>query len=218
MEEIRNELVQFTVADNDFPQNWVYYIANVDRSHDGVYTAHVSCKWVLIRHFERHVYMSTKISIILKLAKALKLMKGISYYKLQVRFAFQSCRSVPQHTHSRYSLQNNCYLLCHVTHAERCLPEVNSGIQWQQALESTIVSMPCSDAGSMFRDGPVATRKCNESGQWEDADLTSCTLVKLNEPFLLTWFVLDTDMYTDAMEETFVQSVGHQLSALHPLF
>ena len=38
------EQVQFTVADEDFPQNWVYYIANVDRLHDGVYTAHVSCE------------------------------------------------------------------------------------------------------------------------------------------------------------------------------
>lgn len=99
-------------------------------------------------------------------------------------------------------------------HAERCLPEVNSGIQWQQAQENTIVSMPCSSAGSLFRDGPMATRKCNESGEWEEADLTSCTLVELNIPFLLTWFVLDTDMYTDAMEETFVRSVSHHLSTL----
>lgn len=74
--------------------------------------------------------------------------------------------------------------------------------------------MPCSSAGSLFRDGPMATRKCNESGEWEEADLTSCTLVELNVPFLLTWFVLDTDMYTDAMEETFVRSVSHHLSQL----
>ena len=44
VQEMREEQVQFIVADQDFPQNWVYCIANVDRSHDGVYTAHVSCK------------------------------------------------------------------------------------------------------------------------------------------------------------------------------
>lgn len=56
LQEIRNVQVQFTVADNNFPQNWVYYIANVNRSHDGVYIAHVSCKLILSRHFEVHAY------------------------------------------------------------------------------------------------------------------------------------------------------------------
>ena len=69
--------------------------------------------------------------------------------------------------------------------------------------------MPCSDAGSMFREGPMATRKCNEIGEWEEADLISCTLVEIIEPFVLAWFVLDTDMYTNAMEETLVQSVSY---------
>lgn len=69
--------------------------------------------------------------------------------------------------------------------------------------------MPCSDAGSMFRDGPMATRECNGRGEWEEADLTSCTLVEVIEPFVLTWFVLDADMYTDGMEEEFLQSVSY---------
>lgn len=68
--------------------------------------------------------------------------------------------------------------------------------------------MPCSDAGPMFRSGPMATRMCNERGEWEEADLTSCTLVQIQEHFLLTWFVLDVSVYDDAMEETFVQSVS----------
>ena len=68
--------------------------------------------------------------------------------------------------------------------------------------------MPCSDAGSMFRDGPVATRMCNEKGEWEEADMTSCTLVQVEEHFLLTWFVLDSSIYDAAMEGKFVQNVS----------
>ena len=38
--------VQFTVTNKDLPQNWVYHIDDAYRTHEGVYSAHVSCKSV----------------------------------------------------------------------------------------------------------------------------------------------------------------------------
>ena len=60
----------------------------------------------------------------------------------------------------------------------------------------------------MFRVGPRALRKCNEEGEWDEADLTSCTLAEVEEPFLLFWFVIEADAYTDDMEQGFVDSVS----------
>ena len=67
---------------------------------------------------------------------------------------------------------------------------------------------PCSDAGGAFRDGPLVPRMCNETGEWEEADLMSCTLAQVEQPFLLAWFVLDTSTYTNDLEKIFVKSVS----------
>ena len=88
--------------------------------------------------------------------------------------------------------------------------EVSSGIQWQSALEGTTVYRPCSDAGSMFLTGPQASRRCNNQGNWDAADLTSCTLREIEEPFLLVWFVIEADEYRDTMEQGFVDCVSSQ--------
>ena len=88
--------------------------------------------------------------------------------------------------------------------------EVNSGIQWQSVLEGTTVYRPCSDAGAMFRVGPQASRRCNDEGKWDEADLTSCTLqlTEIEEPFLLVWFVIEADDTTETMEQGFSDSVS----------
>ena len=91
----------------------------------------------------------------------------------------------------------------------RCPVEVNGGIQWPWILEGTTALRLCSDAGPMFRVGPQASRLCNELGEWEEADLTSCTLTDVKEPFLLIWFVIEADEYTDDMEQSFVDSVSN---------
>ena len=76
------------------------------------------------------------------------------------------------------------------------------------------MTQTCSDAGGAFRDGPLITRMCNETGEWEEADLTPCTLAQVEQPFLLAWFVLDTSTYTHDLEERFVISVSQQYCAL----
>ena len=93
----------------------------------------------------------------------------------------------------------------------RCPVEVNRGIQWQWTLEGNTVFRPCREAGSMFRVGPLASRRCNEQGQWEEADLTSCTLTLIEEPFLLVWFVIEADGFSENMEQGFVVSVSVEL-------
>jgi hypothetical protein len=59
----------------------------------------------------------------------------------------------------------------------------------------------------MFRAGPKASRRCNNQGEWEEADLTSCTIAEIEDPFLLVWFVIDADQYTDDQEQDFVDSM-----------
>ena len=86
--------------------------------------------------------------------------------------------------------------------------EVSSGIQWPWALENTTVFRPCTEVGSMFHAGPKATRRCNHKGEWENADLTTCTIGEIEDPFLLVWFVIDADQYTDDQEQDFVDSVS----------
>ena len=86
--------------------------------------------------------------------------------------------------------------------------DLNSGILWPLSVESTTEFIPCTDAGSMFRVGPQASRFCNEQGEWEDADLTSCTLFEIEQPFLLVWFVIEANEYTDDLEQDFIQSVS----------
>ena len=85
--------------------------------------------------------------------------------------------------------------------------EVNGGIQWPWTLEGTTAFRPCSEAGSMFRVGPRASRQCDQEGEWEDADLTSCTIADIEEPFILVWFVIDAEEYTDSMEQDFIDNV-----------
>ena len=65
----------------------------------------------------------------------------------------------------------------------------------------------------MFRTGPKASRRCNNQGEWEEADLTSCTIAEIEDPFLLVWFVIDADQYTDDQEQDFVDSVSLQRPA-----
>ena len=86
--------------------------------------------------------------------------------------------------------------------------DLNSGILWPLSVESTTEFIPCTAAGSMFRVGPQASRFCNEQGEWEDPDLTSCTLTDIEQPFLLVWFVIEANEYTDDLEQDFIQSVS----------
>lgn len=110
------------------------------------------------------------------------------------------------------SIEYKCLHLTTVSllHTGRCPLEVNGGILWQRTLQDSVVSKQCHEAGPVFRSGPEATRRCNETGEWEEADLTSCTLDEVEEPFLLVWFVIEADRFTGAMEEEFVSSVRHQ--------
>ena len=90
--------------------------------------------------------------------------------------------------------------------------EVGGGIQWSWTLENTTAFKPCSEAGSMFRVGPKASRQCNLEGEWEDADLTSCTTIAdVKEPFLLVWFVIDAIEYTDDLEQGLISNVSNHM-------
>ena len=42
----RDDQVFFAIANDEFPQNYVYSIAEVDRSQDGLYTAQASCTYI----------------------------------------------------------------------------------------------------------------------------------------------------------------------------
>ncbi|CAI8001269.1 Adhesion G protein-coupled receptor L1 [Geodia barretti] len=69
------------------------------------------------------------------------------------------------------------------------------------------VYRPCTEAGSIFRAGPKASRRCSGQGVWEEPDLTSCTIAGTAHPFLLVWFVIDADHHPHELEQTFVDSM-----------
>lgn len=95
-----------------------------------------------------------------------------------------------------------------------CLEEVNGGIQWPWTQGGTTVYKSCSEAGSIFRAGPKASRKCSDQGVWEGADLFSCTLIAdAKDPFLLIWFVINDAEYSNELEQIFMNSVSPKLIA-----
>ena len=55
------------------------------------------------------------------------------------------------------------------------------------------MSLACSAAGSLFRQGTFITRSCSETGVWGNVDLSTCTLVSSSPPFILVSFILETD-------------------------
>ena len=90
----------------------------------------------------------------------------------------------------------------------RCPTETDGGIFWQRTLENTISSLPCRNAGPVFRAGPLATRKCDAMGEWKSADLSSCTLDETDGPFVLVWFTIAADGVSPSMEQEFVMNVS----------
>ena len=62
-------------------------------------------------------------------------------------------------------------------------------------------------AGSFFREGTQATRRCMENGEWEDVDFTSCTLVESSPPFLLLSLVIEADEVEGELESFLVMEV-----------
>ncbi len=45
----------------------------------------------------------------------------------------------------------------------------------------------------------MATRQCNETGEWEEAVFTGCTLTDtVSEPFLLLWLVIEAEEIENA--------------------
>lgn len=78
-----------------------------------------------------------------------------------------------------------------------CEPEIADGILWPRTVESTSAAISCSQASSQFRRETQATRRCLDNSMWAAADLTSCTLRGDAEPFLLVWFVIETNTESD---------------------
>ena len=89
-------------------------------------------------------------------------------------------------------------------------------MQWPETFEGKTVSRPCIEAGSMFRAGPKASRRCNDREEWEEADLTSCTLTEIHDPFLLVWFVIEADEYIDGQEQDFIENVSQVITMIEP--
>lgn len=93
-----------------------------------------------------------------------------------------------------------------------CPQEAEGGILWPRTVEGEVAEVPCTEAGPFYRAGPLATRQCNNLGEWDRADFSSCTLADTaSEPFLLLWLVVEADGISEeegtALEEEVWQSV-----------
>ena len=179
--------VEFTVCDPAFPQNYCYTIQSVDRSQEGFYIATATSKYYNpLIPFSRDIFVVSG----------------------QSEDSSTAVENITLSVISELSTYTKSVLKEPSVISGRCPVEVNSGIQWPRTLERSTASRPCTEAGSMFRAGPKALRRCNDQGEWEEADLTSCTIAEIEDPFLLVWFVIDADQYTDDQEEQFLDSVS----------
>ncbi len=89
-----------------------------------------------------------------------------------------------------------------------CPFDVQGGVAWSRTEERKFAEFPCNDAGSFYRVGPLARRQCNEMGEWETADFSSCTLADTaSEPFFLLWLVVEADDVSTEEETTLEDEV-----------
>ena len=57
-----------------------------------------------------------------------------------------------------------------------CPSNISHGIIWDGQSENTTTFKRCSELHRNFRSGTYASRKCNEIGEWENVNLTDCTM------------------------------------------
>lgn len=95
---------------------------------------------------------------------------------------------------------NTCTVQMHNSSSAYCPEEGMSGIQWSRTEGKSEVSQACSLAGSLFRRGTFATRRCSVEGVWSDVDLSTCTLIRNPPPFLLLSFVLETEEQSSSVD------------------
>lgn len=67
------------------------------------------------------------------------------------------------------------------------------GFLWPRTVENSAREVACNLASDLFRSETLAVRQCQDGGIWGAPDLTTCTLKENVEPFLLLWFVIETD-------------------------
>lgn len=108
--------------------------------------------------------------------------------------SMQSCFLLSTNVHIMLSLRIIIFIAY-------CPEEVMGGILWPRTISLTEVSLPCSQAGPLFRQGTFTTRSCSEIGAWSDVDLSTCTLVRNAPPFLLVSFVLETEDQPQNVED-----------------
>ena len=67
------------------------------------------------------------------------------------------------------------------------------GFLWPRTVENSAHEVSCNLASEFFRSETLAVRQCQDGGIWGASDLTTCTLQENVEPFLLLWFVIETE-------------------------
>ena len=65
-----------------------------------------------------------------------------------------------------------------------CMEEFNGGLIWPRTLSNSQASLACSNAGTHFEIHST-TRYCDLTGNWNNLDLSTCTLVEKSVTFLL---------------------------------
>ena len=57
-----------------------------------------------------------------------------------------------------------------------CQAEYNFGIVWERRTAGQQSRVSCSDFHPIFNAGIYITRRCNNNGEWGEADFSSCTV------------------------------------------
>ena len=70
-------------------------------------------------------------------------------------------------------------------YASACQAEYRLGLFWERSRTNQLIRIRCSEFHANFQSGVYITRMCNSSGEWEDADFSSCTIRIGSTPIIL---------------------------------
>ena len=67
-----------------------------------------------------------------------------------------------------------------------CLSSISHGLIWDNQSADTTSFKRCSDLHYNFRSRVYASRKCSPNGEWQDVDLTNCTMHLYSDTVLVS--------------------------------
>lgn len=78
-----------------------------------------------------------------------------------------------------------CSFTIFISNLVACTSDISHGLIWEGQSENTTTFKRCSELHRNFRSGTRASRKCNAKGEWENVNLTDCTMYAYTDPVVV---------------------------------